>query len=132
MDDREPDPKPGRQSPFAPATELHLVDADRALAALFEAIAKVGLGAGAAAAIRLRVLAGCAVEALGARRDSHGRALVGRLSAIDLAAEMLECADEVARAGFVLEAFALEGIEGRLIESLLGSGPALKEAPGSV
>jgi len=44
-------------------------------------------------------------------------------AALDVAAALVELADRLHRAGHVIEAFALEGIEGRLIEALVGAGP---------
>lgn len=42
---------------------------------------------------------------------------------LDLAAELLEAADELLAAGLDLEALALEGVSGRLTERIVGCGP---------
>jgi hypothetical protein len=64
--------------------------------------------AGAGAAFRQRLTPGEPVE----------------LDAVlDLAAELLEAADELLAAGLDLEALALEGVSGRLTERLVGCGP---------
>jgi hypothetical protein len=46
---------------------------------------------------------------------------------LDLAADLLDASRLLRSVGLLVEAFALEGIEGRLLESLLGAGPV--EAP---
>ena len=114
----------GHPSPFVSSKQIVITDADRALAALFEAIASAGRTIDGRAFNRFCCLAEEAARAFGSRRDIVGRALVERTSAIDLAAALVECADELHREGCFLEGFAVEGIEGRLVESLLGSGPA--------
>jgi hypothetical protein len=48
---------------------------------------------------------------------------VGRAQALDLAAVLLELADALRAAGMVLEGLALEGLQARVLESLVGSGP---------
>lgn len=45
-----------------------------------------------------------------------------RSELFDLAATLLEVADDLARRGRHLEAFALEGVQGRLMEEIVGSG----------
>lgn len=45
-----------------------------------------------------------------------------RAEALDLAAELVELADRLHCSGHVVEAFALEGVEGRLLEALVGAG----------
>jgi len=42
---------------------------------------------------------------------------------LDVAADLLHVSRLLHDAGLLVEAFALEGIEGRLLESLLGAGP---------
>lgn len=113
------DPRPG---PFVRSGEIVVADADRSLAALFEAIVRAAPAVDDTKLLRLGRLAEAVAQAFGARRDRVGRALVPRDAAIDVAAELVECADELVRSGCVLEAFAFEGIEGRIIESLVGSG----------
>ncbi len=48
---------------------------------------------------------------------------IGVGDGLDLAAELLECADLLADGGEGVAAFCLEGIEGRLLEALLDAGP---------
>lgn len=60
------------------------------------------------------------------RHPSFGRnALVdlAKNDVLDAAADLLDVAGALHRRGLHCEAFALEGIEGRLIEALLGAGP---------
>jgi hypothetical protein len=47
---------------------------------------------------------------------------VGRERALDLAAGLLELADALRAAGMVLEGLALEGLQARLLEGLIGAG----------
>ena len=41
---------------------------------------------------------------------------------LDLAANLLDAAEMLARGGALIEAFALEGVQGRLLEAILGGG----------
>ena len=116
-------PSEGHSGPFDSSKQIVIADAGKALAALFEAIVSVGRTIGGARFAHLCRLAEDTARAFGVRRDTVGTAFVDRDTAIDLAARLVECADELSRRGCFLEAFAVEGIEGRLIESLLGSGP---------
>jgi hypothetical protein len=54
---------------------------------------------------------------------------IGVGDGLDLAAELLECADLLADGGEGVAAFCLEGIEGRLLEALLDAGPLASESP---
>ena len=55
---------------------------------------------------------------------------IGASDGLDLAAGLLECADELAgAAGRSVAACALEGIEGRLLEALLDAGPSTTAFP---
>jgi hypothetical protein len=47
---------------------------------------------------------------------------VGRDQALDLAAGLLELADALRAAGMVLEWLALEGLQARVLEGLIGAG----------
>ncbi len=47
---------------------------------------------------------------------------------LDVAAGLLEASELLHRHGAVVDAFALEGIQGRLLEAAVGAGP-LEEAP---
>jgi hypothetical protein len=47
---------------------------------------------------------------------------IGRAQALDLAAGLLELADALRAAGMVLEGLALEGLQARVLEALIGAG----------
>jgi hypothetical protein len=49
---------------------------------------------------------------------------------LDLAAELLPIADRLMSDQRSLEAFAVEGVQGRLVEALVGSGPDIDAATG--
>jgi hypothetical protein len=51
-----------------------------------------------------------------------GEAQPDRTELLDLAAELLEAADALAAAGQYVEALALEGVQGRVMELLVGAG----------
>ncbi len=61
------------------------------------------------------------------RQASDARVDLDKEGVLDLAADLLDASRLLRSVGLLVEAFALEGIEGRLLESLLGAGPV--EAP---
>jgi len=69
-------------------------------------------------------LASVRVRLAGAVRPSSGGAVeLERSCCLDLAAELSELAETLHRRGRVVEALALEGVEGRLLGALVGAGP---------
>ncbi len=79
---------------------------------------------------RLDRLAG---RTLGRRRGARvAMTVVETDEGLDLAAGLLECADALAGQGRPVEAFALEGIEGRLLEALLDAGRVAGGVPDDV
>ena len=113
--------RPG--SPFAATARFRRTDA----ALMLDALAGITRGApppapGPRAALdRLERLA---QEALGRAGAGLGKGTeIGTDEGLDLAAELLECADKLAHSGCSVAALCLEGIEGRLLEALLDAGP---------
>jgi hypothetical protein len=82
------------------------------------------LPAGGAAALQL----GAATAAF--RRRLAPGALCPKEAALDLAAELLSIADRLMSDHRCLEGFAVEGVQGRLVEALVGSGRDLEATTG--
>jgi hypothetical protein len=111
------------RSPFAATARFRRPDA----ALMLDALAGITRGApppapGTRAALdRLERLAEVALGRAGAGPGEVTE--IGAGEGLDLAAELLECADELAGSGCSVAALCLEGIEGRLLEALLDAGP---------
>ena len=124
----------GRRSPFGPTVRLRRDDAARILDALSQVAAVTAPAPGSGACPRIGRLLRLAQVALHRGETGAGddQVAMGANVALDLAAELLECAEHLGAAGRFVAAFALEGIEGRLLEGLLGAGPLDDGvAPGS-
>jgi hypothetical protein len=111
------------RSPFAVTARFRHTDA----ALMLDALAGITRGApppapGTRGALdRLERLAEVALGRAGAGPGEVTE--IGAGEGLDLAAELLECADELAGSGCSVAALCLEGIEGRLLEALLDAGP---------
>jgi hypothetical protein len=73
----------------------------------------------------VRAAAGPGAAKIAARLSAvaaGGDAAPDRAELLDLAAELLEAADALAAAGQHVEALALEGVQGRVMELLVGAG----------
>jgi hypothetical protein len=111
------------RSPFVAGARLRRADAERILAAVALIAARVTGASGHEARLglgRLDRLAKATLEQAG--RPTGATTVIGLGDGLDLAAGLLECADSLADVGWSVEAFALEGIEGRLLEALLDAG----------
>ena len=111
------------RSPFATTARFRRSDT----ALMLDALAGITRGApppapGTRAALdRLERLAEVALGRAGAGPGEVTE--IGAGEGLDLAAELLECADALAGSGCSVAALCLEGIEGRLLEALLDAGP---------
>ena len=111
-------------SPFGATARFRRADA----ALMLEALAGIARGAPPPALAmrgalgRLERLAQASLGRAGAGRGQVTE--IGAGEGLDLAAALLECADELAGSGCSVAALCLEGIEGRVLEALLGAGPA--------
>jgi hypothetical protein len=123
-----------RRAPFFAEARLGRVEAEAAhavvaaiagrLAPHLDAEARHVLG-------RLDDLAGAVLGAAGSGAPCAVTS-VGVGAGLDLAAELLEGADVLAARGWPLESFALEGIEGRLLEALLDASGVADGVCGDV
>lgn len=120
---------------FSSAAQLRPKDGERLVAALamLAGFHRPGRRSapGGSFRVELAAVATRAADTLGvaprAGREHNGRSgelvcSMPRSAALDLAAELLEIADRMHAAGHLLEAFALEGIEGLLLEALVAPG----------
>jgi hypothetical protein len=111
---------------FGPAAELGPAEGIRvaaALAAIASPERRAPPAGSPAAALRWRVVDVASRFPSPADSDRCGSAWsLGRTVALDAAADLLEIADRMHAAGHVVEAFALEGIEARILEALVSSG----------
>ncbi|HVC26293.1 MAG TPA: hypothetical protein VND23_11090 [Acidimicrobiales bacterium] len=118
---------PGRAAIFLDRASLRAEDGARVLLAL----ARLARSArwpprhARRAAVDGRIVQVAAL--LAAARPTEGRAramTLVRSDALDAAAELAEIAECLHRAGRVVDAFAIEGIEARIVEALVGAGAA--------
>ncbi len=123
---------PGRRrSVFVAGARLRRVDAQRILDAVGLIAGRAASGHGYETRQELGRLEDLARTTLGWVQSTTGRAkTIGVEDGLDLAAQLLECADALAGGGWSVEAFALEGIEGRLLEALLDAGPLASGVAG--
>jgi len=115
----------GHPSPFGSTVRLRRDDAARILGALSQVATVAGPAPGDGASPGIGHLLRLAQAALcqGETGAGDDQVAMGASVALDLAAELLECAELLGAAERFVAAFALEGIEGRLLEALLGAGP---------
>jgi hypothetical protein len=123
-------PKNGGADIFEDAAELRPEDGARLVAALSVVSgARLRFGRStpshdarsAVARATARMTDALAAPAL--RGAAQDRWSLPRSAALDFAAELVELSEQLHRCGHVVEAFALEGIEARVVEALLGGGP---------
>jgi hypothetical protein len=109
------------RSPFAAEVRLRCTDAAR-MAEVVSAVAGRSVSGGIVSRCRLGRLAELATATLGRFDPMAGETTFGSSEALDLAAGLLESADTLAERDLPLQAFALEGVAGRLLEALLDAG----------
>jgi len=92
------------------------------MAEVVSAVAGRSVSGGIVSRCRLGRLAELATATLGRFDPMAGETTFGSSEALDLAAGLLESADTLAERDLPLQAFALEGVAGRLLEALLDAG----------